>query len=939
MATAQATRLLEREQELATIHAALERAREGRGETLVIEGPAGIGKSSLLDATVAEASGFQVLSSRGGELERDLPFGVARQLLEPRLRGASDAERARLLSGAAERCAPLVLGEAPAPASGGDAASELVGSLYWLLASLAEDAPLVLAVDDAHWADAGSLHLMAFLAARMEGLAMLTVMATRPPQAGWHPVLVDPGRTTTRLRLEPLSDASVATVVRTELAAGADERFVDACRDATGGNPYYLHELVRELAADRVAPTADQAGRVSELGPETVARAVFARIALLPGSAFALSRALAVLGDGTELRHVAELARLENAVAADAAARLTRADVLADAQPLRFAHPILSTALAADLAAPECAQLHLEAARLLAREAREPARAAQHLLKTDAVGEQWAVEVLRAAAGEVLAAGAPATAVAYLRRAAEEPLTDDRSALLRELGAAEFVAGELTSLEHLEAALAAAEGPRDVAMTTRDLALPLLVHGRPDEALDALTAAAAALGPDDAGLALELQAQLSGLALVNTQRAAEVMEPLRRFEDAPGAVPAERVLLANLAYWDAISGGPCDRAAALAGRALAGGMLRDTSAASPSFIYATFVLIAADAYEAADAFLDDALDDAQRRASPPAFMAASSLRSLSAYRQGRLDVAEAEARAAVLSAREYGWERGFPLATAFLADALVDRGRLQDAREVIAGDTASGDKERPLLVWLLVARGRLALAEGDLRAGVDDLLEAGRMLEGGGTAGTAGTPTFRTYAAPALAALGERAEALRLAREELDTARAWGAGRSIGTALLANGLVEGGERGLDLLREAVETLEATPARHDLARALLALGEALRRSGSASEAREPLRRAGRLATECGAEALVERAEDELAATGARRLKRTMLAGSASLTPSERRIAQMAAEGLSNREIAQSLFLTKKTVETHLSHVYSKLGIPGRAQLAEALRTDA
>ena len=667
---------------------------------------------------------------------------------------------------------------------------------------------------------------------------------------------------------------------------------------------------------------------------------MFARIALLPGAAISLSQALAVLGDGAELRHVAVLAGLSSADAADAAARLTRADVVADERPLRFAHPILSAAIAADLAAPERARLQLGAARMLAREGADPARVAQHLLKTDAVGEDWAVDALRAAGAAALAAGAPATAVAALRRAADEPVATHRSAVLRELGAAEFVAGELTSVEHLEAALAAGDGPRDIALATRDLALPLLVHGRRDEAVDALTRAAAALGAGDEGLALELQAQLSGLALIGSGRAAEVMEPLRRHEAAGGALPAERVLLANLAYWEAMRGGHCERAADLAGRALAGGLLHDTSAASPSFIYAIFVLVAADRFAAADGFLADALADAQRRASPPAFMAASSLRSLSAYRQGALEAAEAEARAAVLSAREHGWEGGFPLATAFLADALVDRGRLEDARATIAGDTAAdGEEERPLIVWLRIARGRLALAEGHLRAGADDLLEAGRALEGGGAAGTAGTPTYRSLVAPALAQLGERDEARRLIAEELERARSWGAPRSLGTARLAAGLVEEGEDRIALLRDAVATLEPTPARHDLARALLALGEALRRAGSASEARDALRRAGRLATECGADGLVERAGDELAATGARRVRRTMLAGAASLTPSERRIAAMAAEALSNREIAQALFLTKKTVETHLSHVYAKLGIAGRGELAAALRADA
>jgi DNA-binding CsgD family transcriptional regulator len=197
---------------------------------------------------------------------------------------------------------------------------------------------------------------------------------------------------------------------------------------------------------------------------------------------------------------------------------------------------------------------------------------------------------------------------------------------------------------------------------------------------------------------------------------------------------------------------------------------------------------------------------------------------------------------------------------------------------------------------------------------------------------------WRSQAALALLRLGEQDEARRLAGEELELSRIWGAPRALGAALRAAGLVEGGERGLALLQEAVGVLTDSPAKLEHAKARTELGAALRRANHRSEAREQLRRAVELATICGATPLAERAETELRATGARP-RRIALSGIEALTPSERRVAQRAVEGATNREIAQTLFVTPKTVEVHLSSVYRKLGISSRSQLPAALAEPA
>jgi DNA-binding CsgD family transcriptional regulator len=214
-----------------------------------------------------------------------------------------------------------------------------------------------------------------------------------------------------------------------------------------------------------------------------------------------------------------------------------------------------------------------------------------------------------------------------------------------------------------------------------------------------------------------------------------------------------------------------------------------------------------------------------------------------------------------------------------------------------------------------------------------ELLDAGRHYEAIGIRNPAFI-AWRSPAALALHRLGERDEASRLAAEELELARAWGAPRALGAALRTAGLIEGGKQGLAQLGEAVEVLSDSPAKLEHAKARTELGAALRREGHRVQAREQLRRAVELAGICGAGPLAARAETELLATGARP-RRIALSGVESLTPSERRVAEIAAQGQSNREIAQGLFITQRTVEVHLTSVYRKLEISSRSQLAAAL----
>jgi predicted ATPase len=230
---------------------------------LVIQGAAGIGKSALLGAVCERASGqgMQTLTARASELEQAWSFGVVRQLLESRVVRAGEPERAELLAGAAKLAGPVLgLG-----GKVGDSFAALHG-LYWLVANLTIGAPVVAAIDDLQWADEPSLRWLVYLCHRLEGLPVLVAASTRPPHRGHSPLLAEllAVGEVQLLSPSPLSEPAVAQLVRDGLGAKPDPAFVTACTEITGGNPFALHELMLDLAADGIEPTAAQAAIVAE---------------------------------------------------------------------------------------------------------------------------------------------------------------------------------------------------------------------------------------------------------------------------------------------------------------------------------------------------------------------------------------------------------------------------------------------------------------------------------------------------------------------------------------------------------------------------------------------------------------------------------------------------------------------------------------------------
>jgi DNA-binding CsgD family transcriptional regulator len=923
--------LLERERELRAIDEKLDEAAVGRGGLVLIEGPAGIGKSALvararraaLDRNVA------VASARGSELERADAFGVVRQLLEPRLRGMSASARERLLGGAAALAAPVVLPETAPVAGDGASSFAALHGLYWLVAGLAAERPQLLAVDDLHWADEASVRFLLFLANRLEDSPVLLLAAQRPdPSSPCHALRAAPGV----LAVTPGALSITATAAA--LGDGVEPEFAAACHAATGGNPLLVRRLGDGLREHGVPFTRAGVAELARSGPDVVSGTVTAAMERLGREPVALARAVAILGDDAPLALAAALAGLPAATASAAADQLVRAGILEDGLPLRFQHALVRDAVLGSLTAGERAAAHRDAARLLAERGAPPRAIALHLRHTEPDGDPGVAATLAAEGRRALASGAPSEARELLARAlAEPPAEADRHGLLLALSRASTHLGDAEAIDHIQAAYDAAGD--EVERAHAALAVMWATGPAPEQieqGLRLIEPAIEGMAGHDRELGLQLQAARLMMLFLSEDQVPLWIAESERHATLEGSSAGECLLLLHAAIARFATGRPAAEIAApverIPGNAAA---LAALGPEAPWLAFLIGMLFKTDRLDAAAAVSGAVLAEASRTGSAGGFAIASVWLAWIALRRGEGATAEAHARAAVDAAPAGGWQHA--LCSAGLAEVLAERAQLDEAARILAAVGVDGldpaDRSSELA---FSTRSIVRTAQGDAAGALEDQLEARRRRGDE----PAMDPDFAGWLriARLLHATGDAGAAREEAVGALEYARHFGTPGYIGQALTVTGVLAGGAAGIEVLREAVEQLEGSPARCELARSLVDLGGALRRDGQRVAARDALRRALDIAAAGGLTATAERAREELRATGAR-VRRDHATGVASLTPSELRIAERAAAGASNPEIAQALFVTTKTVEMHLSRVYRKLDIPSRDRLPAAL----
>lgn len=917
--------LLEREREVALFEQLLEQASKEAGSTVVLDGPPGIGKTRLLGtlADAAERCGFRVLRARGRQLEREMPFGVARQLFERALRRTPALDRACLLEGVAEvgaRALGLAGGEGPA-----DRFAAIHG-LYWVCANLAERQPVLMLVDDVHWADDPSLEWLGYLAPRCGELCLLLAAGVRKGEPGAERAAAAlEHEAAVRLSLGPLTRDGVRALVRVSFDESADEEFCAACEQLTGGNPLLLQELLAAARDDGFPADGEGAKRLASIASPAIGGSVLARLSGLGPDAIALAHAVAILGDGAEVDAAAELALLEPADAELISDRLASAQIFAPSRPLQFFHPLIATALHDHLSPGERRVAHRRAAEILDRDGQR-AQVAAHLLATGPTHDPWVTERLCRAAADATDRGAPDSAATYLRRAlAEPPVDEQRAEVLLMLGRAEYRAGAPEAISRLEQALALSIDRKARLAAATSLALAYVASDRTTQALAVLEHALDELDDREGRTALELRGRMIAVSNINmaaagssVQQAEDVLGRLPEITDPPVQ------LLCALANYAAQTNRP-DQAEALAQRALA------CEPYPPPLDHCSTLLAALvklERYDLLARLCEDLRDQARRRGSREELAVIASMRAWGLYDTGALVDAEAEARWA--AARASGVIRWTALHALLLV--LIERDGIEEAEGLLAD---LGDPPATTAVPFLgfqAARGRLRAAQGRIEEGLADLLACGQHAQRIGVIG--GDRNWRSHAALAHQALGNTEQARSLATEDVALAREFGRPRAIGIALHAHGMVSTGDRRLSSLSESVDVLQRCPARLELARAKADYGAALRRAGERIRARELLERALDLAHHCGARRTAAAARAELIMLGAKP-RRDAFTGRDALTPSELRVARLAAQGLANSEIAQALFITRKTASVHLTRVYRKLGITHRRQLAHAI----
>jgi len=929
------TPLFEREAELETLRTAVRSASMGSGSSVLVEGPAGIGKSRTLGATIDAASelDMMILRARGGELEREMPFGIARQWFETLLARASKEERESWISGAA-RPAASALGIDQGDTSATDPLA-VVNALYWLTANVSSTRPILMILDDAQWADLPSLRFAAFFVRRVVELPVAFIAAVRTGEPA-EPFELQALRVESEsIRLDPLSGPGVRSLITSRSGNDPHQRFADVCVTATAGNPFLVIEILRELESEGVELDVFAADAIADLAPEAVARSVLFRLGRFGEQAIELARVLSVLGRSPQLRHVAELARIEESEVAELCDQLRAAEVLTPGLPIEFVHPLVRQAIYAEQPAAHRSGLHRVAAELLASAEASPEERAAHLLACDPNGDPWVARELAAAAEAAIAEGAYDAAVTYLDRALDEP-PQDPVPILEILGRALQEADVFRAREVFEEVARRVESRTERVEALRRVMLAQIAVGDLAGAASTCDVALEALGEEGREITLDLEAQRLFLTFASVGRDPDTGDRIERVAgELVGTTAGERVARQALGLERYIACRPIEDCTGL--------LLSFPELPWQIAGIESPVTIAVPKALAWCGFFDDArrelggwMELAHQQGRLLAVSIGNSFLSEIDRLSGRLHDAEARARTAWEIAQlpggmsPYLWSALMNLAVSLLA-----RGDVEAFEELTGGmDLSAGPTDVPLNPWPLEARAYHRTLIGDIEGSVDDFLSLGEGLERIGWVNPSLPPHWRQEVTEGLASLGRSSEAREIISVAEERARSFGAPHTIASVLRARAAIEPRDSSIVTLREAAGMFESTGLPHELARTLVRLGAALRRRGDRSEARSVLEKGLELAHASGAGGIRAAAHDELAASGARP-RSDVLTGVGALTASEMRTAKLAAQGLSNKEIAERLFVTVRTVETHLTHSYDKLGIEGRAGLGQAL----
>jgi DNA-binding CsgD family transcriptional regulator/tetratricopeptide (TPR) repeat protein len=823
---------------------------------------------------------------------------------------------------------------------------DLVYGVRWVLEDMAGDQPVMLVVDDLQWADEDSLHALDLLVNTLQHQPCLVVYAVRAGEQVSAPEsLSRVRRASTALALEPLSRAAVAEQVRAS-RADADDRLVDEVFEATGGVPFFVTELLSAPAGTSDAVIASVVGRVNRVGK----------------TAEFTAQAACLLDGHASVGTVAELTQQPVDVVADDISGLVSAQVLdLESGAIHPRLPMISDAILAGISASDASAMHATAARILAGRGAARATVARHLANTMAGTDPDVRKRLHEHGEQSMQAGEPERAIQFLERAlAEGPVTADDVGLLGATARAKAATGRLDeaiTLWERAVDLTDEETLRD--QLRGEIGDALVQAGRHHDALETFGSLLedADRGPARQRLVVRMvmAGLISGASITHLRE--QVTDVLAH--DRAADSPEDRLSLAAGAVLQVFEGRPSAEVHELVARAISGGRLLEEETADGAAIYlATGVLGWLSAYAEADVLLSGAVDDARSRGSALGgtglggtglggtglggsvlgLANASACRGTIRMRMGMITEAVADLEVA-MAQRSTGWNTYLGQAAAALVECRVARGELDQLAPL--HDELEGLSHVPGMTgaYATYALADLAAANGDHERAAQMYAGVGRLV--GSRMDNPAILPWRAGESLARIRLGQHREAVALSTENLRRAREFGAPFALAQALRTQSAVDPTGDRVQLLREAMDLLRETQAPRLEAQVATDLaGMLILTQGNADhgEIVGLLRRAESFAGFQELRPLAERVHRLLERVG-EPVKRSVSDAVSALTVSERRVADLAASGLSNRQIAQQLFVTVKAVEWHLSNVYRKLGIRSRTRLPAVLSAPA
>jgi DNA-binding CsgD family transcriptional regulator len=930
--------LVERSKELSMLQGLLADCASGNGQMALVCGPVGSGKTELLYAFGERAvdAGTVFLSAVGSDAERIVPFGLLDQLFRGALLPADVMRQMDWLLqntavGAAEDAASVAM------------RTRTLHGWWRALAELSGERPVVIGVDDVEYADPQSMQGLLYLVRKLRRARMFLVCSVsahaQRTQALFQTELLR-YQHCRRIRLRPLSRRAVTEVICAALGADDAKAVAAEYHRITRGNPLLIRSLLEDLRD--VGGAADGSGVGSAATGQPVVGTAFghAIVACLHRGGertLALARGLALLDQSATVPLLAKLVGVDEFELTQVLADLEAAGLL---EGVRFCHPAARQAVIADLPAEQRLDLHRRAAQLLYLDGAPTVSIARQLLAADDAGYQWAVPVLQEAAEQAMATDdlpyAGACLSLSLRGCTDET---ERAAVTAALAQVEWRLNPWTAARHLTPLTDAVREGRVHGRHLPSLVRSLLWHGRTQEAIEAVAQVGSRSTDADAadlGIAFQWLAswhpplvnELGDLPAVE-RPAAEAITANERFVAAS--------LLARAITGDADEGIVRGAEAVMRGVKLDDSTLDQVESALLTLVYA-------DQSDRALDWCEPLLQEAIDRGAPTWEARLAALRAEIALRHGDLPEAERNSRVALsrIPLRGWGVAVGGPLSTLVLTSTMM--GRHERAAEALRQPVPEAMHQTRFQLQYGYARGQHHLRADRLHAALSDFLNCGAQAQEWGLDVPALIP-WRSGAAVAYLRLGDRTKARQMVEQQLELTRR--GSRSQGMTLRLLAATQMLRRRAVVLREAVDVLQGTGDRLELAAALVDLYRTHRAMGDRRRADAIEEHALQLAKECQAEPLEQSllrkpfTKDEEQALR----DEAILAGGLSpaalkeLSKAERRVIALAAIGHTNREIAGKLYITISTVEQHLTHAYRKLNVTSRADMVATVSQSA